>query len=939
MPTDTPRPDDRFEADAAGADEHAEWRDLGFDRRPSDPEYCAALDAYAALIADHNAKAKRDVDKVKPLLVLHPRCVDHLEDADAGNSDPRNVRAALAAVRAGYPVSPCNAKDGGSFPMKAPLIGKRAFPSIGTWAQLTPGWLFEEGLHGGFKRATLDERFVRYLWACFPGALPMVAIPPGVVVIDVDDLEAFPEELLADLKASAGAIVKTPGGGLHFYFKAPKVGFSVQRPMFVDAPNPAKPDERLHVADVKPAGKGYAFAPGAASAKGVYELVRGELAVKLPALPAELRSELKKLYDTSRKRKRGKVASEEIRDKVKSRRAAPETAADGGYRTGPNSVTPADLGALGPGSHQRNNTLNEGVFVDAVYGRLTDAREQEWRDGAARCGMPDSEVSATIASAKAGASRQRPRTAPEEAAGAEAKRDIAADQQVESQTELARTFARYHPRGADFYYRPKHSWYEWSKAGWREDDKGARVTGQLMDYGERVYGTAVEDGEDVRFVHNPAVGGSKSTADGARARLQSMRTSDRWDADEELLGLPDRKVLDLTTGKVRDQRRADHITRGAGAVPADTWEGTDWERFIVEAVPDKELRFWLQTATGAAAYGTAAEEVLLFVYGRSGAGKGTFLATLDAAFGSYARRIRADYLMSREGNRHPEWIASLEGARVGLVDEVPRKRSWETNIVKTLVSGDPQSARFMRENSFDFTPQATLILGGQHAPQLTSRDTGMTRRLHVVPFNTLPAKPNPRLKAALAADLPAVLAWISEGAVRYAKDGLPKRLQDGSWMDGVPQAVIDATATYHENTDQVRQFLEEEWDGAKIDRAELFKRFKEWGEDLGIRMSAASFYATLREDYDEIIVPPKPHRGPWMVWKRGQRTAATGSTTTDAHARATEPTSTAPPPEPEPEVPTTEEARVDGGCAVCGKVFWSASGAQVCRSCQASAAG
>jgi phage/plasmid-associated DNA primase len=51
-----------------------------------------------------------------------------------------------------------------------------------------------------------------------------------------------------------------------------------------------------------------------------------------------------------------------------------------------------------------------------------------------------------------------------------------------------------------------------------------------------------------------------------------------------------------------------------------------------------------------------------------------------------------------------------------------------------LTGGDVVSARFMRQDFFDYRPQFKLIIAGNHKPGLRSVDEAIRRRFHLVPF-------------------------------------------------------------------------------------------------------------------------------------------------------------------------------------------------------------
>ena len=56
-----------------------------------------------------------------------------------------------------------------------------------------------------------------------------------------------------------------------------------------------------------------------------------------------------------------------------------------------------------------------------------------------------------------------------------------------------------------------------------------------------------------------------------------------------------------------------------------------------------------------------------------------------------------------------------------------------------LTGGDTVSARFMRQDFFDYTPQFKLMIAGNHKPSLRSVDEATRRRFNMLPFTvTIP---------------------------------------------------------------------------------------------------------------------------------------------------------------------------------------------------------
>ena len=60
-----------------------------------------------------------------------------------------------------------------------------------------------------------------------------------------------------------------------------------------------------------------------------------------------------------------------------------------------------------------------------------------------------------------------------------------------------------------------------------------------------------------------------------------------------------------------------------------------------------------------------------------------------------------------------------------------------------MTGGDKMTARFMRQDFFDFVPQFKLFIVGNHKPRLDNVDEAMRRRLLLVPF-TVRSRPQER---------------------------------------------------------------------------------------------------------------------------------------------------------------------------------------------------
>ena len=104
--------------------------------------------------------------------------------------------------------------------------------------------------------------------------------------------------------------------------------------------------------------------------------------------------------------------------------------------------------------------------------------------------------------------------------------------------------------------------------------------------------------------------------------------------------------------------------------------------------------------------------------------------------------------------------------------EVDEGKELAGGLIKTITGGDMVSARHLWKEFIEFKPTFSLFLVANDAPEIDSTDTGLQRRMRVIPFPyaVAPEDRDPLVKKFLTdPDLagPAVLAWMVEGCMAY----------------------------------------------------------------------------------------------------------------------------------------------------------------------------
>jgi putative DNA primase/helicase len=286
----------------------------------------------------------------------------------------------------------------------------------------------------------------------------------------------------------------------------------------------------------------------------------------------------------------------------------------------------------------------------------------------------------------------------------------------------------------------------------------------------------------------------------ARADQRIAVKVEEWDANPWLLNTP-AGAIDLRTGLLQDHNRDDRITKVTNVAPSSECPTPIWTQFLHTVTGGNlELIAFLKRMAGYALTGTIREHALFFLYGCGANGKSTFINTITACVGEYHRVAPIETFMASNTERHSTELAGLRGARLVTAVETQEGRRWDETKIKTLTGGDAISARFMRQDFFDFIPQFKLLIAGNHKPSLRSVDEAIRRRFNLIPFTVTipPEERDPELADKLKLELPGILAWMIEGCRAWYEQGLAP-----------PQIVTEATAAYLESEDAIAAWMDE----------------------------------------------------------------------------------------------------------------------------------
>lgn len=323
----------------------------------------------------------------------------------------------------------------------------------------------------------------------------------------------------------------------------------------------------------------------------------------------------------------------------------------------------------------------------------------------------------------------------------------------------------------------------------------------------------------------------------ARTDRRHASLSDEWDADIWALNTPG-GVVDLRAGRLGTHDRSHRMTKLATATPRG--DCPRWQDFLEDVTGgDRELQAYLQRMVGYCLTGSTAAHALFFLYGTGANGKSVFANVIATLLGDYASTAPMDTFVETRGDRHPTDLAGLRGARFVTAIETEQGRRWNESKVKAITGGDKVSARFMRQDFFEYAPHFKPVIVGNHKPAIRNVDEAMRRRLHLIPFTVTipPERRDGQLTEKLLAERDGIMAWAVAGCLAWQREGLKP-----------PACVVSATEEYFEAEDAVGQWIEERCLLAGTYRegvSELFDDWREWAERAGEYVGSIKRFSEL----------------------------------------------------------------------------------------------
>jgi len=467
--------------------------------------------------------------------------------------------------------------------------------------------------------------------------------------------------------------------------------------------------------------------------------------------------------------------------------------------------------------HQRNHCLNRCAFKLGQllpYGTLD---EQDCTSKLAvvakRIGLEEAEILPTIRSGLAAGCKYPRRLSflKSESAPFPIKEDDQTSDVTRKLSELGENdtdnASRFATRYADrILYTPGKGWLAFDGQRWKSDS--------FLQCMELAKETARLIADEVEYLNHDSVKNARRKF--AQSSLSKASLERMIDLAKSLVMVDDSKLdgdpwllntingtIDLRTGDCEEHDPRDLLTKLAPVAADPTAKCPLFKQFLKRITNgDRALMKYIKKCAGYTLTGSTQEQVFFFCNGKSGSnGKSTLANLLRDMMGDYSRHTPTDTLLTKQyDNNIPADLARLAGVRMVTAIEANFNRHLDEAKLKSMTGGEPITARFMRQNFFEFTPAFKLWLVANDMPRVRGTDTAFWRRVRVIPFEVqIPdSEKDLELPAKLREEFPGILNWAVRGCKEWQANGLIE-----------PPSVKQASGRWLEAADHLKRFVAE----------------------------------------------------------------------------------------------------------------------------------
>ena len=279
-------------------------------------------------------------------------------------------------------------------------------------------------------------------------------------------------------------------------------------------------------------------------------------------------------------------------------------------------------------------------------------------------------------------------------------------------------------------------WWLWTPRGYEETTRGV-IEREFYDFAYSLWKAGQIDAKQRARMDSGRFGADVVARLEQRSDVR-CKVED-WDRDDDVLRLRDGRLLNVSTGELRDATPQDMVSRSLGATLPDAAVSDDDLRAAASALftfahrglcEDSDAVTWtLLSFMRYVLRGNRAMRTNAYLFSTEGqTGKSTYGSAVCALLGDYAAIINVSDLDERANE---VWKLGLIGARFGYVDDMEQaalssdfRRAVSGEMLKVRPLYSNRAVTFQSQTAFLFTANAKLRTGHR----------GTQSRLQLVPW-------------------------------------------------------------------------------------------------------------------------------------------------------------------------------------------------------------
>lgn len=276
-------------------------------------------------------------------------------------------------------------------------------------------------------------------------------------------------------------------------------------------------------------------------------------------------------------------------------------------------------------------------------------------------------------------------------------------------------------------------------------------------------------------------------------------------------------------------------------VPVDS----KFHKYIVDTLPDEEIRGVLQEYLGYTFLNHCRYEKALVMEGEGSNGKSVLIDLIKAL-----HKKTANLQLGNMGGNGS--LAEIIDASLLFSTEMPKHVVEE--ILKQIISGEGIAVKMMKKNMITVYTTAKLIVACNTFPMLGDKSNGVYRRLIIVPFNNRMEETDPRYNPKLASQ-------IIENELHIFLDwcliGLERLLRRNRFA--IPEKLNKITEEKMRLNNNVRQYFSEveyviDTKQFPTPKDTVFADYQEWCITNGFKpMNSTNFFIELNRVFNKQV--------------------------------------------------------------------------------------